>query len=142
MSANIVKTDNLNTHLIPGLGSKGVPKKLKDTVHPFNYGNFEQVKQLIKNKKIGVLKMELSRSTDPDINFLKKIRKICTKNNIVLIYDECTSGFRQTHGALHTKYSKDIYPDMSIFGKALGNGYAINAIIGKENVMKEAITLH
>ena len=45
-------------------------------MHPFNYGNFEQVKQLIKNKKIGVLKMELSRSTDPDINFLKNKKNL------------------------------------------------------------------
>ncbi len=138
LSANINKSDNLSSHLIPGLGSKGVPRTLKNTVFPFKYGDFNEISKIINEKNIGVLKMELSRSTEPDINFLKKIRKICTKKGIVLIYDECTSGFRQTYGALHSKYSKEIYPDMSIFGKALGNGYAINAIIGKESVMKEA----
>ena len=45
----------------------------------------------------------------------------------VLIFDECTSGFRETFGGLHKKYG--VEPDMAMFGKALGNGYAITATI-------------
>ena len=59
-----------------------------------------------------------------------------TKKGIVLIFDECTSGFRETNGGLHKKYG--IEPDIAWFGKAMGNGYAITAIIGKENVMDAA----
>ena len=40
------------------------------------------------------------------------------------------SGFRENHGGLHLKYN--VIPDIAIFGKALGNGYAINAIVGKK----------
>ena len=58
------------------------------------------------------------------------------KKNIVLIFDECTSGFRQTFGGLHKSYN--VEPDIAIFGKALGNGYAINAIIGRRSVMEYA----
>ena len=51
-----------------------------------------------------------------------------------MIFDECTSGFRQTFGGLHKLYK--VNPDIAIFGKALGNGYAINAVIGKRSVME------
>ena len=61
---------------------------------------------------------------------------LCNKYNILLIFDECTSGFRETNGGLHLKYK--VNPDIAIFGKALGNGYAINAIIGTSKVMRYA----
>ena len=54
----------------------------------------------------------------------------------MLIFDECTSGFRETNGGLHLKYG--VQPDMAMFGKALGNGYAITAVIGREEVMEAA----
>ena len=53
----------------------------------------------------------------------------------MLIFDECTSGFRETFGE-HLKYGVD--PDMAMFGKALGNGYAITATIGRRDVMESA----
>tara|TARA_B100001093_G_C26351489_1_gene810445 strand:- start:11 stop:688 length:678 start_codon:yes stop_codon:yes gene_type:complete len=77
--------------------------------------------------------MEVSRNYDPKNNFLKKIRKICTKKKVVLIFDECSSGFRESLGGLHKKFK--INPDMCMYGKALGNGYAITAIVGKKNIM-------
>ena len=61
------------------------------------------------------------------------MRELANKHNLLLIFDECTSGFRQTFGGLHKHYGID--PDIAIFGKALGNGYAINAIIGKKEYM-------
>ena len=54
----------------------------------------------------------------------------------MLIFDECTSGFRETYGGLHLKYG--VNPDMAMFGKSLGNGYAITAVIGKREVMEAA----
>ena len=51
-----------------------------------------------------------------------------------MIFDECTSGFRETFGGLHKKYG--VEPDMAIFGKALGNGYTITAILGIQEVME------
>ena len=53
-----------------------------------------------------------------------------------MIFDECTSGFRETFGGLHKKYK--INPDIAVFGKALGNGYAITAIIGKREIMENS----
>ena len=56
-----------------------------------------------------------------------------------MIFDECTSGFRETIGGLHKKYG--LSPDIATFGKALGNGYAITAVLGKREVMEAAVTL-
>ena len=77
--------------------------------------------------------MEVQRNFPPKNNFLQKIRTLCNKKGIILIFDECTSGFRQTFGGLHKIYG--VNPDIAWFGKALGNGYAITAIIGKKEVM-------
>ena len=80
--------------------------------------------------------MEVARNYLPKSNFLKNIRDICNKKNIILIFDECTSGFRGAFGGLHKLFN--VTPDIAIFGKALGNGYAINAIIGKKGIMQKA----
>ena len=80
--------------------------------------------------------MEVMRNEEPKKNFLQKVRKLATKKGIVLIFDECTSGFRKNFGGLHLEYG--VIPDIAIFGKALGNGYAINAVIGKKDVMENA----
>jgi glutamate-1-semialdehyde 2,1-aminomutase len=122
--------------LLPGLNPIGVPKELKDTVFQFNYNCIEELEEIIKIHDIGVIKMEVSRNSQPKDDFLMKVRKIADDSNIVLIFDECTSGFRQTEGGLHKLYGVD--PDMAIFGKALGNGYAITAVIGRKDIMDSA----
>ena len=80
--------------------------------------------------------MEVARSNGPQDNFLHKVRQLATDRGIVLIFDECTSGFRQTFGGLHKLYG--VEPDMAMFGKALGNGYAITGIIGRREIMEAA----
>ena len=137
LSANLKNKDNLNSHVIEGLPTKGVPKNLTGTSYPFKYNDFDGFYKLIKkNPDIGIVKMEVARNEMPRNNFLEKVREITSKKGIILIFDECTSGFRQTYGGLHKLFK--INPDMAIFGKALGNGYAINAIIGKERIMRSA----
>ena len=136
LSANLGDDSSLDGHLLPGLEPKGVPRNLKNTVLPFSYNNFDELEALVQNHKIGVIKMEVQRNDPPKDGFLEKIRKLATQKGIVLVFDECTSGFRETFGGLHKKYG--VYPDMAIFGKALGNGYAITGIIGRREVMEEA----
>ena len=134
LSANLNNKSNLDQHLLKNLNINGVPKNLKNTTFPFKFNDFKSLEKIIKKEKIGVIKMEVHRSEIPNPIFLKKVRDIATKKNIVLIFDECTSGFRETYGGIHLKYK--IFPDIAIFGKALGNGYAINAIIGKKEIME------
>jgi glutamate-1-semialdehyde aminotransferase len=104
LSANHNAGDTLSGHLLPGLNPLGVPKALKDTVLPFHYNNFEELLDLVENHDIGVIKMEVIRSFGPENNFLQKVRDLATKKNIVLVFDECTSGFRETFGGIYKKY--------------------------------------
>jgi len=138
LSTNLNNDKNLDGHLLPGLQPNGVPRGLTGTTLPFNYNNIEQLEQLIEdnNGEIAAIKMEVSRNEGPQDDYLQKVRDIATENNIVLIFDECTSGFRETFGGLHKKYK--VEPDLAIFAKALGNGYAISACIGRQKFMQSA----
>jgi glutamate-1-semialdehyde 2,1-aminomutase len=107
-------------------------------VHPFSYNNFDELVGLVDKQDIGVIKMEVSRNMSPENNFLGKVRSLASEKNILLIFDECTSGFRQSFGGLHKVYG--VEPDMAVFGKALGNGYAITAVIGRREIMEAAQT--
>lgn len=138
LSANLGNDSNLAGHLLPGLEPNGVPQNLRGTVFPFNYNNYSELETLVNTHDIGVIKMEVVRNHEPQDNFLHKVRQMATQRGIVLIFDECTSGFRQTFGGLHKMYG--VEPDMAMFGKALGNGYAITAIIGKREIMEAAQT--
>ncbi|MDB3890690.1 aminotransferase class III-fold pyridoxal phosphate-dependent enzyme [Gammaproteobacteria bacterium] len=136
LSANLSDDDMLDGHLLPGLNPLGVPSSLKGTVFPFEYNNFEQLADLVQQHDIGVIKMEVVRNEGPKDGFLEKVRKLADQKGIVLVFDECTSGFRQSFGGIHKCFGVD--PDIAVFGKALGNGYAITAIIGKREVMEAA----
>jgi glutamate-1-semialdehyde 2,1-aminomutase len=138
LAANLGNEEELAGHLLPGLEPNGVPQNLKGTVLPFNYNDIDGLTDLIAQNNIGVIMMEVSRSVGPQDGFLQKVRDIATQNGIVLMFDECTSGFRQTFGGLHKMYG--VEPDMAMFGKALGNGYAITAIIGRREIMEAAQT--
>ena len=135
LASRLNNPDALDTQLMADLKSDGVPKYLKGTSFPFRYNNISDLKKIISYKKIGAIIMEVSRNIPPENNFLQNVKNIAKKNNIVLIFDECSSGFRETYGGINIKYN--IIPDIIIFGKALGNGYAINAVVGKKSVMNK-----
>jgi glutamate-1-semialdehyde aminotransferase len=130
--------DDLSGHLLAGLSPKGVPKNLKDTVYPFNYNNFEELLFIVNNNDIGVIKMEVLRNFGPEDNFLQKVRDLATERNIVLVFDECTSGFRETFGGIYKKFG--VEPDVAMYGKTIGNGYALTAVVGRREVMEAAQT--
>ena len=131
--------ENLEGHLLPGLDPTGVPKALDGTTVTFRYNQIDELNALLAQRAdIGVIKMEVARNEAPEDNFLAKVREIANANNIVLIFDECSSGFRQNFGGLHKTYG--VEPDITVFGKTLGNGYAITAVIGKHEIMDHAQT--
>ena len=126
----------LKDHLLPGLSTNGVPKNLRNTTYPFMFNDYKTLEAICNKNKIGVIKMEIFRNFPPKNYFLKKVRNLANKKNIVLIFDECTSGFRETFGGLHLKYK--VNPDICILGKALGNGFPITTILGSKKVMEAA----
>lgn len=138
LSVNLESGTNLDGHLLPGLEPNGVPQALQNTVYPFKYGDLDFLEGLLKKENIGTVYMEVARSNEPDINFLRSVRALCDRYEAILVFDECTSGFRQTFGGLHLETG--VEPDIAMFGKALGNGYAITAVLGRKEIMTNAQT--
>lgn len=138
LSTNLGANDQLAGHLLPGLDPAGVPRALRGIVHPFAYNDLEALTKLVAEHDIGVIKMEVSRNEGPQQGFLEGVRKLADDKGIVLVFDECTSGFRETFGGLFKKFG--VEPDLAVFGKTLGNGYAITAVIGRRPVMEAAQT--
>jgi glutamate-1-semialdehyde 2,1-aminomutase len=136
LAANLGDDSSLDGHLLPGLEPKGVPRNLRGSVLPFNYNDFATLEGLVRDSDVGVIKMEVARTIQPSNDFLARVRRLATDKGIVLIFDECSSGFRQTFGGLHKLYG--VEPDMAMFGKTLGNGYAITATIGRREIMEAA----
>ena len=137
LATNLDKGVNLNNHLLPGLSTDGVPKGLKNTVVPFIYNDIDDFKKVIeKNSDIGIICIEGARFEYPTDNFLKAIMEIAIKKNIILISDEITSGWRITDGGVYKV--NGFKPDLVVYGKGLGGGYAISAVLGKKNIMQEA----
>ena len=136
LSANLSDNNNLSEHLLPGLSIKGVPMNLKKTALPFRYNDFKELEKIVNREDIGVICMEVVRNEEPKDDFLIRVRELAKNKGIVLIFDECTSGFRQNFGGIHQDYK--VEPDIAIFGKAIGNGYALTAVVGKEEIMDEA----
>ncbi len=138
LSTNLKSEKALDDLLLPGLDPKGVPRALESTTIPFIYNDIESLKKVLEENKeqIAAIKMEVSRNNLPKDGFLSDVRKLADLHQCVLIFDECTSGFRETYGGLHQKYN--VEPDLALFSKALGNGYAISALVGKRNIMEAA----
>lgn len=136
LSANLADDGNLDGHLLPGLSPRGVPRSLVGNTHPFRYNDLAALEALVASEKIGVIKMEVVRNMEPEDDFLHKVRALADAKGIVLVFDECTSGFRETFGGLHKKYG--VEPDLAVFGKTLGNGYAVSAIVGRRFIMEAA----
>src|SRR5690606_24314282 len=66
--------------------------------------------------------------------YLEEVRRIADDVGAVLIFDEITSGFRTANGGIHLRLG--IEPDLAVFAKAMANGYAMSAIIGRSEVMQ------
>jgi glutamate-1-semialdehyde 2,1-aminomutase len=136
LAANLANGGALAGHLLPGLAPAGVPQNLAGTVHPFVYNDYAALEAIVERHPVGVIVMEVVRNLGPEDGFLEKVRALASRKGIVLMFDECTSGFRQTFGGLHKQFG--VEPDIAMFGKALGNGYAITAIVGRREVMEHA----
>ena len=136
LSANLSEDSNLDGHLLPGLMPAGVPRGLAGSARPFSYNDRETLADILERGDVGVVFMEVRRGSEPDPGFLEGVRSLATQHGAVLIFDECTSGFRKTFGGIHLDYG--VEPDIATFGKTLGNGYAINAVVGRTEVMQAA----
>lgn len=134
LSANLSDGSKLNNHLFQGVQLSGVPDSMADSVHAFEYNDIGRLKSILEEEDISCVIMEVQRNVPPSDNFLEQVRQLCTKENVVLIFDECSSGFRETFGGLYKKYN--VIPDMVMFGKAMTNGFPLTVVLGQREIME------
>lgn len=138
ISSNLSDNKNLDGQLMPGLKPNGIPRGLKGTSIPFEANDITSLNDKIKGKekKIAAIVIEPARGEDAKPKYLEKLKDRAKEIGAILIFDEITSGFRMCAGGIHRKYR--VYPDLAVFAKSMGNGYAISAITGSEKVMESA----
>jgi len=138
LSSNLADDRSLDDHLLKGLSSAGVPRGLINTTIPFRYNHPEELEAVIEKNKdeLAAVVMEPVRDHDPDQGFLKNVESLAHETDAVFIVDEVSSGFRLCTGGAHLLHG--IRPDISVFAKAMGNGYPMAAVIGTEDVMQAA----
>lgn len=136
LAANLETEENLDGHLLPGLNPAGVPKSLQGTSKPFEFNDIETLQAIANENELAAIVMEPIRYEEPEDGFWEGIEKIVEQVDAQLIIDEITSGFRVRPGGYHQNLG--IEPDIAVYGKALGNGYPISAVVGQEHVMDEA----
>tara|TARA_Y100000591_G_C21853150_1_gene713027 strand:+ start:2214 stop:3077 length:864 start_codon:yes stop_codon:yes gene_type:complete len=137
ISANLSNSKNLNNHLLRNLKPLGVPSTLKNSIIPLRFNDHRQLLKLFnKNKDANILVIEGARNDYPSKKFVESINNLQKRKKIILIIDEITSGWRECLGGIYSKFN--LKPDIVVYGKAIGNGYPISAIVGKKknNVKK------
>ena len=120
----------------------GIPKKLYEDTLEFEYNNLEELEDLLKmhgDDTAGIIITPIGHPLGnqceyPKEGFLQGVRDLADKYGVVLIFDEIRTGFRIHLGGAQMLYG--VTPDLSAFGKALANGYAISACVGKQEIMK------
>lgn len=138
LAANLGTENALGEHFLPGLEPNGVPKALAGTAIPFRYNRLEELDEIVNDHKgeLAAIIMEPIRSEQPQPGFLEGVVQLARECGAVYIIDEISAGFRMNSGGAHLVLG--IEPDMAVFSKAIGNGYAMAAIIGRGNVMEAA----
>jgi glutamate-1-semialdehyde 2,1-aminomutase len=116
---------------------KGVPKDTKALTKSFKYNDIDSLVDLIAKhpNDIAAVIMEPMNNTYPQKGFLEEVRSLCTKNGIVLIFDETITGFRFSRGGAQEYFN--VIPDLSTFGKGLANGFPLSVVTGKRQIMME-----
>ena len=116
--------------------ASGIPEVVRNMTLKFKYNDLESVQKLFEEYpgQIAGLILEPEKYDEPKDNFLNKLRDLCHKHGAVFILDEMITGFRWHNGGAQKKYG--VEPDLTTFGKAMGNGFAIAALAGKREFME------
>ena len=117
--------------------SAGIPQSVRDEmlIAPFN--DIEFARSLISEHAgeiAGIIVEPLQRIIPPEPGFLQALREECDKHGIILIFDEVVTGFRFAYGGAQELYG--VTPDLCTLGKAIGGGFPLAAIVGKEEIMR------
>ena len=114
----------------------GIPKNIRELTKTFRYNDIESVRTLFHqhSREIACLIMEPEKDAPPRGNFLHQVKQLCHEHGTVFVLDEMITGFRWHLGGGQRYHS--IKPDLSCFGKAMGNGFSIAALAGHRDIME------
>jgi glutamate-1-semialdehyde 2,1-aminomutase len=116
--------------------SKGTLEESNQFTKRFKYNDLADLKLLFDTypNQIACVMMEAATHLKPSGNYLKEVQKLCHENGALFIIDEMITGFRWHLQGAQTYF--DIQPDLSTFGKAMANGFAVAALGGKREIME------
>ncbi len=112
----------------------GIPAAIRDLTVTFPYGDLPAVEALVSGGDVACVILEAATQTDPPPGYLEGLRELCTRHGVVLVFDEMITGFRWSEAGAQGVYG--VTPDLSTFGKALGNGFAVSALAGRRELME------
>ena len=117
--------------------SAGVPEGVARRVHVVNYNDAASIEYVMRRYPIACVLTEPVLQNvgimPPKPGYLEAVSDLCRKNGSLLVFDEVKTGFRSALGGYQSICG--ISPDLSVFGKALANGYPMGAIGGRGDVM-------
>ena len=117
--------------------NKGIPRAVQQLTHPFMFNDLASLEKLFAEYpgEFAAVIMEPMNMVDPDPGFLQGVADKTRQEGAVFIFDEIITGFRFANGGAQEYFG--VTPDLATFGKALGNGMPISAVVGRRNLMQE-----
>ncbi|MGY6656499.1 glutamate-1-semialdehyde 2,1-aminomutase [Amycolatopsis sp. TRM77291] len=114
--------------------SAGIPGETTELTVSFPYGDLAATEELLRTHEVACLVLEPATQTEPPPGYLAGLRDLCDRYGCLLVFDEMITGFRWSDAGAQGLYG--VTPDLSAFGKALGNGFAVSALAGKREYME------
>lgn len=113
----------------------GIPD-VSGEVARFPYGDLEALRSLLHQHsgEVACVIMEAANYAEPPTGYLHGVQSVCREAGALFVLDEMITGFRWNVGGAQAEYGLD--PDLSTFGKALGNGLSVAALAGKREHMQ------
>lgn len=114
----------------------GIPQRVRDLTLLFDYNHLETLEALFQQypSQIACVILEPVSTQAPQPGYLEAVRDLTRRNGAVLIFDEIISGFRWDLKGAQNYFG--VTPDMSTFGKAIGNGFSVSALAGRRDIME------
>lgn len=115
----------------------GVPQAVRDLTVGFAYNDLGSLRAVLDEHqgRIAAVIMEAATGTvEPAPGFLEGVRELADRDGFVLVFDEMISGMRWSPAGAQSVYG--VTPDLSTWGKALGNGFSVSALAGKRELME------
>ena len=121
----------------------GIPKAMHETVHVVEFNDLPAAESVLSSGRIAALILEPILQNiglvKPEPGYLEGLRAACDRHGTTLIFDEVKTGFR--HGLAGYQGICGVTPDLSVFGKAIANGYPMGVVGGKRALMEYCVHL-